>query len=398
MARILVTSGEERSALAAVRSLGRSGHEVLVCSDSGRSLAGASRWARHEVPVVSPLENPDEFALQIGRLAERLECGIVLPVTDPAVLSVLSRREALPAVSTVPFPSIETYRALSDKEKVARAASELDIAVPGQRVLSSPEEVTDEALSDLPYPVVVKPSRSVVAGTDGTLEKTAVSSAATSAELRRRLHSTPRAHFPLLLQEHIPGSGAGVFLLRWGERTYARFAHRRLREKPPTGGVSVYRESVEPPAGLFELSERLMEHFDWQGVGMVEYRVDACTGTPYVMEINGRLWGSLQLAVDAGVDFPRLLVSLALGEDVAPVTTYATGVRSRWEWGDVDHLLQRLKSRREHGPALPRADGGPGLASFFIPWRPGDRCEVFRVTDPRPFFRETRQWISDAVS
>ena len=46
---------------------------------------------------------------------------------------------------------------------------------------------------------------------------------------------------------------------------------------------------------------------------MLELKVDAATGVPYVMEVNGRFWGSLQLAVDAGVDFPVLLVRRALG-------------------------------------------------------------------------------------
>ena len=47
---------------------------------------------------------------------------------------------------------------------------------------------------------------------------------------------------------------------------------------------------------------------------MVEYKRDSSTGQPYLMEVNGRFWGSLQLAIDSGVDFPRILVACALGE------------------------------------------------------------------------------------
>ena len=39
---------------------------------------------------------------------------------------------------------------------------------------------------------------------------------------------------------------------------------------------------------------------------MMEYKQDRRTGTPLLMEVNGRFWGSLQLAIDAGVDFPYL--------------------------------------------------------------------------------------------
>ena len=127
----------------------------------------------------------------------------------------------------------------------------------------------------------------------------------------------------------------------------ASFAHRRLREKPPSGGVSVYRESIAADPALVERSRRLLEHFGWQGVAMVEYKVDERTGTPMLMEINGRFWGSLQLAVDAGVDFPRLLIECAEGRLPRRRRLYAVGTRLRWWWGDVDQLLLRLRRSSE---------------------------------------------------
>lgn len=398
MANVLVTSGEERSALAAARSLGRAGHRVVVCSESGRSLAGASCWARDDRTLPSPVANPEAFAVEVAHLAAEFEADVVLPVTDPAVLAVLRQRDDLPADVRVPFPSLQTYRRLSDKARVTRAAESLGISVPEQQIVPSSEALGELRAGGFRFPVVVKPTRSVVPGRHGGLQKTKVSIVATAGELRRRLRSTPDEHFPVLLQEHVPGSGAGVFLLRWDGRTYARFAHRRLREKPPSGGVSVYRESVEPPSGLFEASERLLEHFGWKGVAMVEYRVESGSGTPYLMEVNGRLWGSLQLAVDAGVDFPRLLVALCLGQDVEPVTNYRKGVRCRWEWGEVDHLIQRVKGWVRTRGGAPVADGGAGLASLLLPWRPGDRYEVFRLRDPAPFARETGQWFRRLVA
>ena len=127
---------------------------------------------------------------------------------------------------------------------------------------------------------------------------------------------------------------------------------------------------------------------------MVEYKLDAATGQPYVMEINGRFWGSLQLAVDAGVEFPRLLVDLAQGRDPGPQPRYRTGVRSRWFWGDVDHLLARLRHSREELTLPADAPGlGRVLADVLIPWRPGDRNEILRLSDPGPFVRETVDWF-----
>src|SRR5581483_9187887 len=103
---------------------------------------------------------------------------------------------------------------------------------------------------------------------------------------------------------------------------------------------------------------------------------------------------SLQLAVDAGVDFPALLVSLALGRRPEPVLSYRVGVRSRWWLGDLDHLLARLR----HSPSdLALPPGSPGrlraALDFLTLWRPGDRSEIFRWSDPRPGLREALQWL-----
>ena len=56
-------------------------------------------------------------------------------------------------------------------------------------------------------------------------------------------------------------------------------------EKPPSGGVSVYRESMVPDPALLSQSLALVKRLGWQGVCMVEYKVESSTGTPYLMEV-----------------------------------------------------------------------------------------------------------------
>ena len=113
-----------------------------------------------------------------------------------------------------------------------------------------------------------------------------------------------------------------------------------------------------------------------------------------VSPVLGESTDSLQLAVDAGVDFPRLLLELMAGGTPAPVTGYRAGVRSRWWWGDVDHLLARL-TRSDARLALP--PGSPSriaaLFHFLRLWWPGDQNEVFRWQDPWPAVRETVAWF-----
>jgi predicted ATP-grasp superfamily ATP-dependent carboligase len=186
----------------------------------------------------------------------------------------------------------------------------------------------------------------------------------------------------------------GIFMLVWNGTVRAHFAHRRLREKPPSGGVSVYCESVAPDPAIVNASAQLLAKLNWLGVAMLEYKVERRTGIPYLMEVNPRFWGSLQLAIDAGVDFPRLLVDLAAGRTIGPAPQFRVGIRSRWWWGDVDQLLLRLR-RTAAELSLPNdADSRAEAVMRFLTWGQRDRNEVLRFDDPRPFLRETALWFS----
>lgn len=389
---VLVTDAEQRAALAVTRSLGQAGHRVLVASAKAAPLAGGSRSASAEFQVPDPLHDPAAFATRIGELVTQEGVEAVLPVAEPSVLALLEHRDRLGS-ARFPYADLARFRAISDKAALLAAAPALGIAVPAQVRVEAKADAAALDPAALRFPLVLKPARSV-SGADGARGKFGVSHAATAAELARHLAEYPEAAYPVLLQQRVVGPGVGIFLLVWEGETRAVFAHQRLREKPPAGGVSVYRESIPAEPSLVARSRALLDRFQWQGVAMIEYKVDAATGTPYLMEINGRFWGSLQLAVDAGVDFPRLLLDAMFGAPAAPPPAYRSGVRSRWWWGDVDHLLARVR-KSDAQLALP--PGSPSrlhsLLDFLVLWRPGDRNEILRLADPGPFWRETRAWL-----
>jgi predicted ATP-grasp superfamily ATP-dependent carboligase len=387
---VVVLDGGERAALAVVRSLGRAGYPVHVGAASVRSLAGGSRFSRSETRIPDPLHGGAQFVAAVAGLVAGTRATVLLPVTEASALRVLEQRDRF-GTTVIPLPGLATFRRICDKVEVLRAAEAIGISAPTRRTVSDPKELA-EVLDRVRFPVVLKPARSINDNGE-TAKRSTVTYALTPSELNDAVGGLGPESFPLMLQERIEGPGIGIFLLRWGGKTRAAFAHRRLREKPPSGGVSVYRESIPLPADLLQQSERLLAGFDWEGVAMVEYKVDQHSGRPFLMEINGRFWGSLQLAIDAGVDFPRLLLACALGECEPEACQYRAGVRSRWWWGEVDHLLIRLR-RPARGLALPpSAPSRLGALGAFLTWRPGDRNEILRLSDPRPFLRETVEWF-----
>ena len=179
-----------------------------------------------------------------------------------------------------------------------------------------------------------------------------------------------------------------MFALYDAGRPVAFFAHRRLRERPPSGGVSVLSESVGLDPYLRELSRRILDHVGWHGVAMVEFKVCA-DGRPHLMEVNPRFWGSLQLAVDAGVDFPWLAYQLATGARTDSVGGYRIGVRNRWLLGDLDHVY--LSWKQSAGwRAKWRA-----IAGFLKGFGPGTKHEVDRWDDFRPFVVELKRYVGE---
>jgi predicted ATP-grasp superfamily ATP-dependent carboligase len=387
--RVLVTDGEVRAALAVVRSLGRSGRFApIVCSRDDPSLAGVSRYATASVRVPDPLREPDAFLRAVADIVRERAIAVVIPVTEPSCLALLGREQQLSG-AVIAGPSLDAFRAISDKENLLRVAAEVGLSTPTQLRLENAREAESVVVETIPFPIVVKPARTVSGG-----HIHAVSYANDAAALRTLLRTVPPAAFPLLLQQRIIGPGTGIFVLRWDGRVVATFAHRRLRESPPSGGASVYSESIAADPALVDGAARLLERFDWRGVAMLELKRDAQTGRAYVMEVNGRLWGSLQLAVDAGVDFPVLLADAALGSAARVPPPYRVGTRLRWWWGDVNHLLVRLRHSAGRLSLPPNAPGRAAIVREFLTMRGVDRNETLRLDDPRPFLLDSRQWLA----
>jgi hypothetical protein len=119
---------------------------------------------------------------------------------------------------------------------------------------------------------------------------------------------------------------------------------------------------------------------------MVEFKVRETTG-PKLMELNGRIWGSLPLAVKSGMDFPAGLVDVCLGAlpaaDEPPNTSYTPGVRSRDLGLEVMWIGSTLRRARRY-PFIPTPRRRDALAAALRLLYPGDGFDVLAREDPRP--------------
>lgn len=337
MGSVLVLDSGSKQGLVSIRSLGEKGLHVTAGDSTKLTPGRLSKYTDRYMTYPWPEENPELFARTIERELERREYDMLLPATDATVEAVVERKSRFEEYTTVPFLPYDDLLIGLDKRRTIEAARRFD--VPHPKTLFPDEQSVDRVEEELGYPVIAKPLRG--SGRDG------VSVCDSRDELERESRRIRAKHGPILLQEFIPlDYECGVYTLYdcSGELTGVT-VQRRLRSNPPEGGSSTFRETVDDPE-LVELTDEFLTSLGWRGLAMAEFRVDARTGEPKLMEINPRPWGSLALSVYAGVDFPYLLYRLSIGETVEPNLEYEVGVRARFLLTDFLQVLAREDRRR----------------------------------------------------
>jgi predicted ATP-grasp superfamily ATP-dependent carboligase len=394
--KILILDGRQRSTLAAVRSIGQKGLHVVVGEDSFPCLASRSKYCRGTFKYTSVAKNPTQFAADILAEISRTHYDMILPMIDTTTQVLVGIGDKIALHSNMPAVGKETYYRTIDKGYVVKLANELGLSIPKTYFLNSISDI-DAIQSELKFPIVIKPRQSKYLIEEHWVD-CSVDYANSLDDLRAKLERFNKS-LPLpILQERIHGPGEGTFVLYNNGKLKSIFFHRRLREKPLSGGVSVLRESIPIDSAMKEYSDKLLSALNWHGVAMVEFKLDERDNRPKIMEINTRFWGSLQLAIDSGIDFPYMLYRMIIDGDIHDKLDYKVGVQSRWEMGDVDHLLARL-FKSDKALRLPKNFPGrfKTMYEFMKFYKSNMKYEVFRLSDPGPFFHEFAVWLKDLL-
>ena len=388
MKKVLILDANQRSALAATRSLGSKGVQVVVADETGETLAGSSRYCSESFKYSSPYEEPEDFIATLKKESIRRSINVIFPMTEISTYLLLKYRYHFAGLS-IPFAPFEAFDLLTNKWKLNELASQLDITIPMTYYIKDTKDISN-IFSKLEFPVVIKPYRSRIFLHRKWIS-TSVKYVNSVIELENTIARTEwLSRCPFMIQEYIQGEGRGIFTLYNQGDPIVFFAHKRLREKPPSGGVSVLSESIEVDPRMREITEKILDYVKWHGVAMVEFKVSS-EGIPYLMEVNARFWGSLQLAIDTGVDFPYLLYKLAVDEGHEKVEGYKIGIKSRWLLGDLDHLYLILKN--DSGLYLKASSKWWLILQFLNFFVRDTTYEVNRWDDLRPFFFEIRKYL-----
>jgi predicted ATP-grasp superfamily ATP-dependent carboligase len=337
---VLVTDAHTMGALAVIRSLGRAGYPVHACSPRPDALGLGSAYA--QARVVCPA-NDAQLLSWVRDYVAGNHIRAIIP--SEHVLTVL-RPVYEEFAHLCPFSrsAATLYAGLSKFDLFQRLQSEpqLSVHLPPTLLIADTAVLPSlEELKELGMPVFIKSDTGYACSAAG-----AATYKASSPEEALRLLRELRPQFKrLVVQGYVPGSGVGAFFLLWNGAVRAEFMHRRLHEVPHTGGTSSLRESWWHDEIRQDALKKLSA-MQWQGVAMVEYRWHEPSGQFYLMEMNGRFWGSLHLALYAGVDFPRLLLDSFHGHAPDAIPEFPRGLRCRHTYPmEVQYVWSRLSDR-----------------------------------------------------
>jgi predicted ATP-grasp superfamily ATP-dependent carboligase len=392
--RVLVTDAGRTSALAVIRSLGRAGHTVIASDSVPHPTGARSRYASEHAWYPSPFDQGVEAtAAGIADLVVRHRIDAVLPVTDDTIVPLDLQRGSLPAGCTLVMADHDQLEAAGSKVATTRLARSLGVAVPRHEIVHDPAD-TIGICERLGTPVVIKPDRSRIVGADGRLERGSVSYAWSDGEARRAVE---RAGQQVVAQEYHAGVGLGIGMVLDHGRPLVAVQHRRLHEVPVSGGASARRITVPTDPDLLAMACALLGELGWTGAAMVEFKSGA--DGPAFMEINGRLWGSLPLAVLAGCNIPTAMLAVHRGDPVGRSgidLSYRSDVVSRNLDLELVWIGSVLAKGRRASDLVP-LDRRQGLLAALDLLRPRQGDDLVASDDHRPILPGIRRAVGHAA-
>jgi len=376
---VIVTDAQYRPILAVIRSLGRHNIEVTASSPKKLAMSFFSKYCKQHFLYPNPEKKPHAFLDTLLNIVKKKKYDVLF--SGSSTMKLISRfRDKFASYVHVPLAAHEKIMIAENKWHVIKIAMEHGIPCPKTTLIRNIQEI-DDISKKIEYPVVIKPQVGI--GAKG------VEYAHSPSEFVRKYKMVYSRYGSPLIQEYIPGTGYGVSALfnKYSEPR-AVFMHRRIRENPITGGASTLRESILNPE-MEKLGLKLLKALGWYGVAMVEFKLDSRDKKPKLMEINPRFWGSLQLAIASGVDFPYLLYKMEIEGDVKPVNSYKVGVKCR-------HLFRDISIARQY--VLGSKNKLARLFDFLKFFEPNLHYDVMSFRDPGPAFCELTNLIINTIA
>lgn len=376
--------------LCAVRSLGRSGVNVIAVSELDDPPSFSSTYCEEHWPVPAPADDLEGYRDALLGLARRDDVEAIVPVREPDIHVLSKNRSAFAEHVGTPWPTFDRLTAVHDRHELFEAAAQADVSVPDTAPLDEIEDWDRQRIVKGRYAILTADTVDMPASECGEPPKTIFLQPGVEPDVEAIVAAM--GHVPIA-QEYLAGTEFCLRALYDDGEPVVTSQKKLIRGYKYSRGPSVYHEAVEIPR-LEAAGIRLLDELDWHGIASVGFIRDA-SGAFNLLEINPRFPASLPVDIHAGIDYPQYYWQLSTGESIEETPEYRSGTSSHLLRGEAVHMHSVL--REEYPLAVrPSALGtGWNIATSLVR-HPNFDC--FSVDDPAPFVRDTLNAAKSLVS
>jgi len=330
---ILVTDASYKHSLGIVRALGKIKIKPFVLGEKKNTLSAFSKYSKgvivlpqnydYETFLSALKQYSIELIILVGTNSFKkiVPWKLLLKKNNVEMLTVDLQTQELA------FNKVETYK----------LAEKIGVPIPKTFYPKTIEDI-QKFSKEITYPCVIKGLYEV----GGNIVDYAYNEKELPIKYNnicKKYDLKKQSELPML-QEYISGFGCAFFAVYNNGVCGPTFQHKRIREYPVTGGASVCAESYINPL-LEKYGRLLLDALSWHGIAMVEFKMNS-KNEPVLMEINPKFWGSTDLALEAGVNFPKYLIDIYQGKELSYSNVYKYPFKYHWPFdGDIQHGIEK---------------------------------------------------------
>ncbi|GAB3248714.1 ATP-grasp domain-containing protein [Arthrobacter pigmenti] len=322
---LIVSTGRDRGALAAARSLRHSGWSVGVGTPDGGGMLGSSHACDARYVVPRPRGSGAPFIEGVNQAAVAGSYDVVFGGGDDWMAALATYQSSIPA--RIAHPESAVVHAALDKMDLTKRALKAGLAAPHT------ETATAQTMAAWRGPVIVKCRAHWSDGQTRPLRIEArlfpdIAAARPQIDLINAAGAQP------VLQQPVRGGLSALIGIFHDGRLHGRVQQVSPRLWPTPNGASARAETVAVDEVLAARAEKLLADLGWWGLVELQF-LTGDDGEPHLIDLNGRFFGSMALSNAARPGLSSAWGRLALGEPLPELPDAPAGVRYAWLAGDM---------------------------------------------------------------
>jgi predicted ATP-grasp superfamily ATP-dependent carboligase len=323
--KVLLSDGSHKNTLAIARYLGREGHTIHILHHK-KSAPAFSKYCSSLI-LSPPIEEREAYVHFLISHIRQHPYDLLIPVGVHAYQYCVNEYKEINKYLKLEVAPGAAFEIAINKRSTFKFAETHGIDHPKSFYPENLEEAI--ALSEIvEYPAVIKSSNESVIKFPTLYADNKETLIDQLNHIYSGFSSQLDKAFPII-QERIQGDGFGFFAVYQRGVCKKVFMHKRIRENPVSGGVSTSAQSFYDEK-LLQAGKKVLDALQWHGQAMVEFKQERTSGAYKLIEINPKFWGSLELSLSAGMNFPEHLCKMARGDELTYSETYHRKRRFIW--------------------------------------------------------------------